>query len=139
MAVDAPRGSKGRRGSAAEPRIDDGISKISGERFRKLPVKPPRSAAANNAMRQAVRKIVMDVERATLEIHWHHIAVDTEPQVLPLVMFGKLPTQKRQRRKRKSSVDEPLGGPAKARRRAAPDVGAATNNKPINNRRVSYK
>jgi DNA invertase Pin-like site-specific DNA recombinase len=72
--------------------------------------KPFDVAAANNAMRQAVRKIVLNAAPpralgdgweggSTLEIHWQHTAEEAEPQVLPLTIWPKHPTQKRRKRK----------------------------------------
>jgi hypothetical protein len=52
--------------------------------------KPFDVAAANAAMRQAVRKIVIDAEGNTLEIHWHHVADDANPQVLPFTNLGRI-------------------------------------------------
>jgi hypothetical protein len=36
----------------------------------------------NIALKQAVQKIVMDVERASLDIYWHHVDEDALPQQL---------------------------------------------------------
>jgi hypothetical protein len=71
--------------------------------------KPFDVVAANAVMRQAICKIVMNVQAGELQIHWHHVAEDAEPQVLPFPMFQRLPgfsaiaTQKRRRRKRRAA------------------------------------
>jgi DNA invertase Pin-like site-specific DNA recombinase len=36
----------------------------------------------NDALKQAVRKLVMDLEGATPAIHWHHVPEDEEPQAI---------------------------------------------------------
>jgi len=38
---------------------------------------------ANAALKQAVGKIVMDLEHSNLEIHWHHVDPETVPQEIP--------------------------------------------------------
>src|SRR5262249_46846375 len=43
---------------------------------------PFDAAYANTTLRQAVRRIVMDVERATLSIEWHHTESETAGQVV---------------------------------------------------------
>ena len=70
--------------------------------------KPFDVAAANAAMKQAIRKIVMNAQTGELQIFWHHMAEDAEPQEVPWTRFGRLPggyavpTQRRQRRGRKT-------------------------------------
>ena len=70
--------------------------------------KPFDVAAANAVMKRAIRKIVINVRAGELQIQWHHVAEDAEPQVLPFPMFQRLPalnsiaTQKRRRRQRRA-------------------------------------
>ena len=71
--------------------------------------KPFDVAAANAVMKQAIRKIVINVQAGELQIYWHHVAEDAEPQALPFPMFQRLPgfdaitTQKRRRRQRRAA------------------------------------
>jgi len=48
-------------------------------------------AAANAAMRQAIRKIVLDAEHGELAIYWQHAADDAEPQIVNIPMFTRVP------------------------------------------------
>ena len=43
---------------------------------------PFNVVTANAALKLAARKVVMDVEQASLEIHWHHVEPDEPPQHL---------------------------------------------------------
>lgn len=46
-----------------------------------LSTKPLDVVKANAAMREAIRRIVLDLDKSELRIHWHHVA-DDEPQDL---------------------------------------------------------
>jgi hypothetical protein len=56
-------------------------------------------AAANAAMKQVIRTIVMDVEQGELAIYWKHVAKDAEPQVVPFPRFQREPTSKKKKRR----------------------------------------
>jgi hypothetical protein len=73
--------------------------------------KPFDIAAANAAMRQAIRKIVMDAENGELHIYWHHVADDADPQAVVFPRFQREPTSSKRKARPKSNPKAPQATP----------------------------
>jgi DNA invertase Pin-like site-specific DNA recombinase len=93
-----------RRDTLAPERVERKLQAL----LEALTRKPFDVVATNAAMRQAVRKIVMNVEEGELAIYWHHTADDADPQVVPFSRFQRVPT----RNKRKQRPKQPQPTPA---------------------------
>jgi hypothetical protein len=93
-----------RRDALAPERVERKLQAL----LEALKRKPFDVAAVNAAIRQAIRRIVMDVQAGELQIFWQHITDDADPQAVSFPTFQRVPggftvsTQRRQRRGRKT-------------------------------------
>jgi DNA invertase Pin-like site-specific DNA recombinase len=92
-----------RRDALAPDRVERKLQAL----LAALTRKPFDVAVANGAMRQAIKKIVMDAENGELLIYWHHVADDADPQVVVFPRFQRVATSSKRTRRPKQSQATP--------------------------------